>query len=526
MGLTRRDVITRLAAIGGYSAAVGGLPALTLPGQNAQAATFTPLNLASRSGNGKRVLIVGGGISGLVSAYELRKAGFEVKVLEARERIGGRVWTLRNGDRIEHDNASAQTVAFDDGLFFNAGAARLPSHHLTILGYCRELGVELEVLVNSSRNALAQPDLSQPPLLLRQAVNDTRGHLSELLARSVNRHSLDQELSGDERKALLDFLKVYGDLNEQQQYRGSVRSGYTRFAGAGDQTPINRSPVELKRLLDSNLLLPLVFDEIPEFSSTMFQPKGGMDQIPKAFYRQVKDAVQLNAEVLSLRTSDNASQVVWRDRKTGRQHTESADYAVVALPLPLLQRLDTNFTVDFKQALGKAKGDTANKVAWQSPRFWETDFQIYGGLSYINHEARTLWYPSDRLNSAQGVLVATYNTGEVAQGFAAKSHTAQFASSRAAVESLHPGHAHKLGRPLAINWGHVPFSESPWIVHDEVAQPAYDTLNQPQGRTWLASDALAHGGVGIWQNSAAESARRVVGLITRHATQTTRGVAA
>ncbi|CAM4133044.1 L-amino-acid oxidase [Pseudomonas reidholzensis] len=520
MGLSRRDLIARLAALGGYSAAMGAL------GQNALAATFEPLQLAANGGNGKRVVIVGAGISGLVSAYELRKAGFSVKVLEARERVGGRVWTLRGGDRIEHNDGSSQTVEFDQGLFFNAGAARLPSHHLTILGYCRELGVELQVLVNSSRNALAQPDLSRPPLLLRQAVNDTRGHFSELLARSVNRNSLDKELSAPQRKALLDFLKVYGDLDAEQQYRGSVRSGYTRFAGAGDQTPIQRQPVPLEQLLDNNLLLPLVFDEIPEFSSTMFQPVGGMDQIPKAFYRQVKDSVQLGAEVISVRTGDNSSQVTWRDRRTGRTQVEQADYAIVTLPLPLLARLDTNFSPEVRKALGQAEGDKANKVAWQSPRFWETDFQIYGGLSYINHEARTLWYPSDRLNSAQGVLVATYNTGAVAEQFAGKALSAQIASSRQAVESLHPGHSHKLGRPLAINWSKIPFSESPWIVHDEVAQPAYDILNQAQGRTWLASDALAHGGVGIWQNSAAESARRVVGQIAQHAAQSTRGAAA
>ena len=519
MGLSRRDLIARLAAIGGYSAALGAL------GQNALAATFEPLQLAANGGNGKRVVIVGAGISGLVSAYELRKAGFSVKVLEARERVGGRVWTLRGGDRIEHNDGSSQTVEFDQGLFFNAGAARLPSHHLTILGYCRELGVELQVLVNSSRNALAQPDLARPPLLLRQAVNDTRGHFSELLARSVSRNSLDKELSAPQRKALLDFLKVYGDLDAEQQYRGSVRSGYTRFAGAGDQTPIQRQPVPLEQLLDNNLLLPLVFDEIPEFSSTMFQPVGGMDQIPKAFYRQVKDSVQLGAEVINVRTGDNGSQVTWRDRRTGRTQVEQADYAIVTLPLPLLARLDTNFSSDVRKALAQAEGDKANKVAWQSPRFWETDFQIYGGLSYINHEARTLWYPSDRLNSAQGVLVATYNTGAVAEQFAAKALSTQIDSSRQAVESLHPGHSHKLGRPLAINWSKIPFSESPWIVHDEVAQPAYDILNQPQGRTWLASDALAHGGVGIWQNSAAESARRVVGLIAQHAAQSTRTAA-
>ncbi len=101
----------------------------------------------------------------------------------------------------------------------------------------------LEVLVNSSRNALAQPDLAPATALLRQAVNDTRGHLSELLSRSISGRALDKELDTGDQKALLDFLKVYGDLDEQRHYKGSVRAGYTRFAGAGDQTPIQRQPV-------------------------------------------------------------------------------------------------------------------------------------------------------------------------------------------------------------------------------------------------------------------------------------------
>ncbi|WP_437884007.1 flavin monoamine oxidase family protein [Pseudomonas sp. LRF_L74] len=526
MGFTRRDLIAHLMTAGSVGAAYASLSAFGLLSSTASASTFEPLGLPATSGNGKRVLVVGAGISGLVSAYELRKAGFEVRLLEARERIGGRAWTLRGGDEIALNDGSKQQVRFDDGFYFNAGPARLPSHHLTILGYCRELGVPLEVLVNSSRNALAQPDLSQPPLLLRQAVNDTRGHLSELLSRSVSSKALDKELDGADQKALLDFLKVYGDLDPQHAYKGSVRAGYTRFAGAGEQTPIQRPPVALKQLLNPNLLLPLVFDEIPEFSATMFQPVGGMDQIAKALYVKVRDTVQLHAEVQSIRTGDNGAQITWRDRRSGKTQVENADYAVVTIPLPLLAKVEHNFGKTTQDAIELAKPDLANKVAWQAPRFWESDYQIYGGLSYINHDARLLWYPSDHLNSAQGVLVGTYNNGEVAKRFASQSIDQQLASSRHAVESLHPGHGGKLQRGVVVNWSKVPFSESPWIVNDEVAEPGYDHLNKPLGRTWLASDALAHGGVGIWQNSAADSARRVVGQIAQHALQQQRGVAA
>ena len=45
------------------------------------------------------VLIVGAGLAGLVAARELERRGYRVIVIEARERIGGRVWTIRDGFR-------------------------------------------------------------------------------------------------------------------------------------------------------------------------------------------------------------------------------------------------------------------------------------------------------------------------------------------------------------------------------------------------------------------------------------------
>jgi len=360
MAVTRRELISRIAAVGGYSAAVSALGALGLTPQ-AVAATFNPLQLGS-SGKGKHVVVVGAGISGLVSAYELRKAGFTVTILEARERVGGRNWTLRRGTKVDFDDGVSQTVDFDDGQFFNAGPARIPSHHQTILGYCRELGVELQVLVNSSRNALALPDPTKPAFQLRQAVNDTRGQLSELLARTVSRKALDQDLSVDDRKALLNFLKVYGDLNADFKYKGLGALGVHPVSpGAGDQTGITRAPLELQTLLNPKLWGALVFDEIPEFSSTMFQPVGGMDRIPYAFYDKLKDAVRFNAEVSDIQTSENGSRITYRDRKTGTTQTLSADYAIVTVPLPLLAKLPSNFSQPFKQAILSAQSDQRTK---------------------------------------------------------------------------------------------------------------------------------------------------------------------
>src|ERR1700752_3137911 len=136
MALTRRAFLERLRAAGGYSAVYLGVEGR---GVLKSAAGAEPFELPPGSGRGRKVVILGAGIAGLVSAYELRRAGWDVTVLEARDRIGGRGWSGRGGDRIIQTGRPDQVCTFSPGLYLNAGAARLPSRHRTILGYAKSL---------------------------------------------------------------------------------------------------------------------------------------------------------------------------------------------------------------------------------------------------------------------------------------------------------------------------------------------------------------------------------------------------
>jgi monoamine oxidase len=88
----------------------------------------------------KKILILGAGMAGLVAGYELSQLGHDVTIIEARSRPGGRVHTLRE--------------PFSDGLYAEAGAARIPDNHDLTLKYVKLFDVPLEPMYPPQLKAL------------------------------------------------------------------------------------------------------------------------------------------------------------------------------------------------------------------------------------------------------------------------------------------------------------------------------------------------------------------------------------
>ena len=154
--VSRRDFLNLLAATGGSAAVLRAGTALKMLPGSASAATLDLLHLGS---NQRRVAILGGGISGLTVAYELSRRGYDCTILEASHRCGGRILTLRHGDLVD-EIGNSHYCEFDDEphMYFNAGAARIPSTHRNLLAYCKELEIELEVFVNENKTSFFQDD--------------------------------------------------------------------------------------------------------------------------------------------------------------------------------------------------------------------------------------------------------------------------------------------------------------------------------------------------------------------------------
>ena len=513
--LTRRRLLGRIGAIGGAGMMAAAMQSVGLFGITPAAAL--PVRPAGL-GKGRHIIVLGAGIAGLVAAFELQQAGFAVTVLEARDRIGGRAWTVRDGDRIEMIGEATQTARFSNGIYFNAGPARLPSFHQGMLGYAKRFGVPLEVEVNSSRSAYIATPGSR--IRLRAAVNDTRGYVAELLAKAINQGALDQAVTADEKLKLMPFLKHYGDLDERYAFKGTIRSGFGTAPDAGvDHFASAAKPVPLDTLLAHPQLPMTLFEDVMYMQATMFEPVGGMDRIAAGIERGLKRPTLRNAEVRRIRQQPEGVEVSYLDRRHGTNHVVRGDYIVCTIPFPVLAGIDTDLSPAYREAIAGVVYDYSNKIAFEAPRFWEAE-QIYGGITFTGGDTSLIWYPSTGLHTERGMLLGCYSSGQVARAFEKKPLAEQIAAARAAIDMVHPGHGADCVAPLVVNWHKVPYSLGPWPAwngiptgpqENPIDQPGYRLLNQPAGRVIFASAALSQ--TPGWQEGAVQSAHVAVAAI-------------
>ena len=535
MAVSRREFLMRVGQAGGYSAAFVAMQGLGL--MPAKAEPIESIAVAAGTGEGIKVAILGGGIAGLVAAYELRELGYDVTLLEARARPGGRNWTVRGGDTVEFLNGITQPCTWEKGNYQNVGPARLPSIHSHMLGYCRKFGVPMEVEINTTRSSFLENDDANggKPIVQRQAMNDTRGHVSELLSKCIAQGNLDADFSAEDKQRMLDFLQVYGPLDGARKYIGSDRAGYAVPPGAGDDTGVLSKPIDMHTLLQADFWSGLLYEETYDWQATMMQPVGGMDRIPYAFSKALGSVIRFESPVTEIRKTSNGVRIGYLDK--GTPQSLDAHFCICAMPLQMLKKVPNDFSPAFKKVVDECTYAHAYKVAWESRRFWEQDYNIYGGLEFVSQGLSPIWFPSGNLFAQRGVFVSGYgDSGQAGIDGKPLQYTLQM--SKATVEKLHPGHSKEMEKPIWVNWGEIKWNEGSWISSYGPGQsrfgsgarttrqgtmsivpggtlksaPGYETLLQPDGPIYFAGDHVSH--IVGWQEGAAVSSVRVVNMIS------------
>ena len=109
--------------------------------------------------------------------------------------------------------------------------------------------------------------------------------------------------------------------------------------------------------------------------------------------------------------------------------------------MPVFARLKTNLPAAYMAAAASTPAMAAGKVGWQAERFWETEAQIYGGISWTTDTIDQIWYPSSGYLSAKGTLTGAYMRGAPAITFNQRPVAERLAIAREQGERLHPGYA-------------------------------------------------------------------------------------
>src|SRR5262245_15524536 len=237
--------------------------------------------LESRPQRVKRVIIIGGGMAGLVAAFELRRQGHEPVVLEAQHRVGGRVYTLRG---------------FAPGVYAEAGAMRIPRVHTLTLEYCDLFNLPMRPFVmgnaktlvhmNGETMTFAEAD-AQPERLPFELADHEKGKTWNELWNAAVQDVIDLYTKEGDRAfdALLEEYDKYS-IREFLELKG-FSEGAIELYGVMSFRESNMNAAVIEQLRE---IVGRAFEDMQEIA-------GGLDLLPNAFYAQVPECVRLGAEV-------------------------------------------------------------------------------------------------------------------------------------------------------------------------------------------------------------------------------------
>jgi len=519
----RRDFLRAVGATGGAGAMLATMGALGLT-PTAEAATRGAPYRAPRTGDftltgraAAKVVVLGGGIAGLTTAYELGKAGYDCTVLEARDRPGGRNFTVRGGDTTTDLYGNRQTARFSDGQYMNAGPARIAQWMVT-LDYCRELGVPIEVFTNVNADAYLYNEAAgmTAPVRYRAAKADMFGYVTELLAKAADQGALDGELTAADRERLMEFLKDYGDLGAAFDYTGSTRRGYSVWpAAAGTPGVVAADVPTASEVFATGVGRYFAFEFEFDQAMLMFQPVGGMDRIPHALAQAVGQQ-RIRTGCAVTRVTDRGDGVTVTYTRSGRTTTLDADFCVAAMPPNILARVPHNLGAGVQSALEAITPSSAGKIGLEyGSRWWETDHRIYGGITETDLDVTHIWHPSYGFHGRRGVVIGYYNTGSRADSYAALTPRAREERAVAAgVRIYGEKYRSELVSSFSHHWRQFPYQEAAWhSTPGGPDAPRYKPLTEPSGRVYFAGDWLSY--MDAWQHGAFTSARSAVTALHR-----------
>jgi len=279
---------------------------------------------------GKRILVIGAGMAGLTAARKLAEAGRKVLVLEARDRVGGRILTLR-----------------DQGEILELGAEFIHGRPPELWDLIREAGLEAY--------ALDGTDVCHKSGKLKKC--DEIGEMFKFLNGLENWKGAD-----------LSFAD-YPPLEKLSPEKRDEVINYVQSFNAADYRRIGVHALAVQQWAEKEI----AGDEV-------FRIREGYDRVPEFVANKVREAggrIELSRTVEKIEWERGNVRVYVRDGGELAQY--SAAQAVIALPLGVLQQLGVVFDPVPEALIAAnqlAMGPVRRFTLLFRERWWATDENV------------------------------------------------------------------------------------------------------------------------------------------------------
>jgi monoamine oxidase len=430
--------------------------------------------------NGVSVLVAGAGLAGLAAARDLQALGAAVTVVEARDRVGGRAWTIRAG--------------FKDSQHAEGGADLIDGSQEEIQKLASALGLELVRILRGGWG-FVRPDPSGRPRIVRRGVASGWKRLAQHVSAFSEPYRLAERrwespiVADIGRTSVAEWLNSINADDELRQTALGLR-GF--FLGDPDE-------LSLLALVDQ-----FATDDAP-VPDKMYRIKGGNDRLAAALSAGLGPAVKLGTEVVAVSQRGRGVRV---SLKNGRQVAQlSCDYLVFALPATVLRRIPITPALPQQQhdAFVRLKYGRATKTLLQfSRRFWRVPGRPRAFGSPLPFGA--LWEANEEQRGTAGILnfMAGGSASDATRGLVAREGPEALARS---LDWL-GGKGAELVAARQVAWDDDPWARGGYAFFDPAFDPGLRSwLARPAGRLFFAGEHTSNQWQG-YMNGAIESGRR------------------
>jgi len=439
-GVTRREFVAGSAAV----AAVAALDACAPP---------RPPGVTPQPGDGgPPVLIIGAGVAGLTAGYRLRQAGIPVRIIEAQNRVGGRMYSLRN--------------FFADGQVCELGGELVDTNHERIRALAAELAIEFDDLSTDD------PTLAHETFYFDGAIRRERdivdafvpiaARVTAAIAPLGTNPDVTHQQPGPEALELdrMSIAQWLDSVGVSGWFRKLLDVGYTTEYGVA---PDRQSALNFLLMIDPDPDPFRIFGE----SDERFHVRGGNDLIVRALGDRLADAIETNTVLEAIdRRADGT--YACSLRRGSSSTTATSNHVLVAVPFTLLRsvRIGVDLPTPQRRAIAElGYGTNAKLMVGFSTRVWRERQRANG--SVLTDLPFQLTWETSRLQSGGAGVLTNFTGGahgvELGEGTAAE----QAARLVADLERVFPGvTAARAGmKEVRFHWPSFPWTRGSYASY-------------------------------------------------------------